>query len=249
MKACIVVPHYDHFEQFKRYLPELAATGLPIIVVDDASPGNSVQSLAALLQQRYPEATLIQHDENQGKGAAVITALRAAQTAGFTHALQVDADGQHDSAAVPEFIEAGAGQPDALICGVPIFDDSVSRLRFHARYISLWFVRLESLSLKIRDAMCGFRLYPLAAITPIFDKVRFGRNMAFDCEVLVRAAWDDIPLRSIPVGVSYPDDGKSHFHYVRDNIDISWMHTRLLFGMLIRLPILLGRKLTRTGAR
>ena len=249
MNACIVVPHYDHFEQFKRYLPDLVATGLPVIVVDDASPSDSIQALAALLRQHYPDVTLIRHDENQGKGGAVITALRAAQAAGYTHALQVDADGQHDSAAVPEFIEAAAQRPEALVCGVPVFDASISRTRFYARYISLWLVQLESLSRSIRDAMCGFRVYPLGGVIPIFDKAQFGRNMAFDCEVLVRAVWAGIPLCNVPVGVSYPAGGKSHFRYVRDNIDISWMHTRLLFGMVIRLPMLLRRKLARAGAR
>lgn len=247
MKACIVVPHYDHFEQFERFLPDLAAAGLPLIVVDDASPDESVCALENLLEQAQVDATLIRHKQNEGKGGAVITALRAAEAAGFTHALQVDADGQHDSAAVPTFIRAGIDRPDALICGVPVFDDSVSRLRLYARYISLWFVQLESLSLKVRDAMCGFRLYPLATINPIFDRVRFGRNMAFDCEILVRASWAGIPVSNIPVAVSYPVDGKSHFHYFRDNVDISWMHTRLLIGMLFRLPVLLGRKLAGMG--
>lgn len=243
MKTCIVVPHYDHFEQFAPFLPELARAGLPIIVVDDASPAASVTELEALLESSPADTTLIRHEQNQGKGAAVISGLRAAQAAGYTHALQIDADGQHDSAGIPAIVAAADEDPRALVCGVPVFDNSVFKFRYYARYITLWFARLESLSMSIRDAMCGFRVYPLAAINAMLDKVSFGRNMAFDCEILVRAIWAGIPLRSVPVHVSYPSDGKSHFRYVRDNVDISWMHTRLLFGMVLRLPLLLGRKL------
>lgn len=248
MKTCIVVPHYDHFEQFEPYLPKLAAAGLPIIVVDDASPATSVASLAALLEGVASDARLIRHEYNQGKGAAVTSGLRAAHAAGFTHALQIDADGQHDPNGIADILAAAEKHPRALVCGVPVFDDSVFRFRYYARYITLWFARLESLSMGIRDAMCGFRVYPLAEINPMLEKVSFGRNMAFDCEILVRATWAGISLHNVPVRVSYPSDGKSHFRYFRDNVDISWMHTRLIVGMVLRLPMLLGRKLIPGGA-
>ena len=243
MKTCIVVPHYDHFDQFEPFLPELVATGLPLIVVDDASPAAARAALQELLAASSADTTLVEHEENQGKGAAVITGLQAAHAAGFTHALQIDADGQHDSASIPDIVAAAEQDPDALVCGVPIFDESVFKFRYYARYITLFFARLESLSTSIKDAMCGFRVYPLAPINAMLDRVNFGRNMAFDCEILVRAIWADIPLRNVPVRVSYPEDGKSHFRYVRDNVDISWMHTRLLVGMVLRLPMLLARKL------
>lgn len=249
MKTCIVVPHYDHFEQFEPYLPKLAASGLPLFVVDDASPATSVAALASLLEDDSFNATLIRHEHNQGKGGAVISGLRAAKAAGFTHALQIDADGQHDTAAISEIIATAEREPEALVCGVPVFDESVFKFRFYARYISLWFARLETLSMGIRDALCGFRIYPLQAIDTMLESANFGRNMAFDCEILVRAMWAGIPLQNVPVRVSYPSDGKSHFRYVRDNLDISWMHTRLVVGMLLRLPLLLGRKLLPAGGR
>lgn len=249
MNVCIVVPHYDHLDEFRQFLPRLTASQLPLIVVDDASPGTVCDELETLLDGAAVDATLVRHDRNQGKGGAVATGLRTAFAAGYTHALQVDADGQHDVERIPAFIEAAGQRPDALICGEPIFDDSQSSLRYYARYITLFLAWLETLSTQIRDALCGFRVYPLEKIVAVLDSARLGSRMAFDPELLVRAIWAGLRLHYIPVRVAYPEGGRSHFHYFGDNVEISWMHTRLIFGMLLRLPLLLGRKFSGRGGR
>lgn len=245
MLTCVVIPHFDHLELFKKMLPELVAQGFPLVVVDDASPDQSFDGLTRLLDGLAPGSTLIRHTGNLGKGGAVMTGLRAALDAGFTHALQVDADGQHDPGDIPVLCAAASRHQDSIICGQPIFDESISTLRFYARYITLSLGWLESLSTEIRDALCGFRLYPLRQVVALLDSSKPGKRMAFDPEILVRALWADIPLYFVPVRVNYPEDGKSHFHYIRDNIEISWMHTRLILGMLIRLPELIRRNRSR----
>lgn len=241
MKTCIVVPHFDHVEQFKDVLPRLVSLGLPLVVVDDASPEASYIALESLLDEQAQGTILVQHPENLGKGGAVMTGLKAALDAGFTHALQIDADGQHDVADVARFRALSEQYPDRIICGQPRFDESISTLRYYARYITLSLSWLESLSTEIRDALCGFRLYPLESLVALFEKSNPGKRMAFDPEILVRAVWAGIGLTFIPVNVQYPEGGRSHFLYFRDNVEISWMHTRLIFGMLLRLPLLLRR--------
>ena len=249
MKACIVVPHYDHLDQFRRYLPEIAARELPLIVVDDASRSDVVAALQEALDSVDVRTEMVRHSENKGKGGAVTTGLRVALELGYSHALQVDADGQHDSERIADFLAAAHECPDTLICGQPVFDNSQSKLRYFARYITLGFVWLETLSTVIRDPMCGFRLYPLQQVVAILDSARIGGRMAFDPELLVRWVWKGLKLRFIPIDVKYPEDGRSHFHYMRDNLGISWMHTRLLAGMVLRLPQLLGRKLAWGAGR
>jgi glycosyltransferase involved in cell wall biosynthesis len=249
MKICIIVPHYDHLEQFRDFLPSLESLGLPLLLVDDASPETAAEELGDLLKLSSPHAQLIQHTRNRGKGAAVMTGIDAALESGFSHALQIDADGQHDVSDVADFLAAAAAQPNSIICGQPVFDESVSRLRYYARHITLFFTHLETLSFEIQDAMCGFRLYPLREAQEIVGQSQLGERMAFDSEILVRAVWARIPLQFIPIRVSYPDGGKSHFRYWRDNLEISWMHTRLIFGMLLRSPRLIGRNIARRRAR
>lgn len=245
MKHCVIVPHFNHVDQFRRMLPQLLSAGLPLIVVDDASAPASFEDLQQLLQAHAEGAILLRHADNRGKGAAVITGFRAALEAGYTHALQVDADGQHDISRIGEFCAENRVDPTAIICGKPIFDESISGLRFYGRYLTLSLSWLETVSLQIQDAMCGFRLYPLASILPLIENSRIGKRMTFDPEILVRSVWAGLPLRYIPVNVNYPPDGASHFRYIRDNVQISWMHTRLIVGMILRLPVLLGRQFAR----
>lgn len=249
MKVCVVIPHFDHVEQFRAFLPKVAELALPMIVVDDASPRHVVDSLASLLDDRAPRATLIRHAANVGKGGAVMTGLRAAFAAGYSHAVQIDADGQHAADDVAALCQAAAAHPGTLICGQPAFDDGISTLRYYSRYITLYFMWLETMSTGIRDGLCGLRLYPLRAIVDVLDRSNPGNRMAFDPEILVRAVWAGIPLQFVAVRVRYPDGGKSHFRYIRDNLEISWMHTRLIFGMLLRFPRLVRQNRVRGTKR
>ena len=243
MLTCAVIPHFDHVDQFEELLPQLSAQGMPLVVVDDASPDEAFQKLQQLLDEHTNGTILVRHARNLGKGGAVMTGLKAALEAGYTHALQIDADGQHDVADMVRFSAVAQKHPDCIICGQPEFDKSISKLRYYARYITLSLSWLESLSTQIRDALCGFRLYPLEPVVTMFESSKPGKRMAFDPEILVRAIWAGIELKFIPIKVTYPEGGKSHFHYVRDNVEISWMHTRLIVGMILRLPAMLRRNL------
>jgi glycosyltransferase involved in cell wall biosynthesis len=242
VKLCLVVPHYDHVAQFRKLLPALRDTQLPIVIVDDASPAGAVAELESLLAESGGETTLVRHGENLGKGGAVTSGLRKAHELGYSHALQIDADGQHDVAYFDNLRSLAERHPDAIVCGEPVFDESISKLRYYGRYLTHALIWLETLSMEIRDAMCGFRVYPTGPVIALIDRKAPGRRMAFDPELLVRASWAGIPIRYTPVEVRYPEDGASHFHYLRDNAIITWMHTRLVVGMLIRLPMLLWRK-------
>lgn len=249
MLTCVLIPHFDHFDQFRKLLPGLTQLGFPLIIVDDASPIQIFEKLRLLVDEKAPGAVLVRHPENLGKGAAVITGFSTALEAGFTHAIQVDADGQHDLSGITQLVKETKRHPCSVICGQPVFDESVSKLRFYSRYITLYLVWLQTLSTEIRDALCGFRSYPLEQITELLERCNPGKRMAFDPEILVRAVWAGIPLYFVPVKVTYPEDGRSHFRYFHDNLKIAWMHTRLIFGMLIRLPMILGRKLSRKLGR
>ncbi|HVE06084.1 MAG TPA: glycosyltransferase [Paraburkholderia sp.] len=243
LHACIVIPIYNHKEAIGGTLARLAVHGLPIFVVDDGSDDATQQTLAALHTRYAPQMTLLRLPVNGGKGAAVMAGLRAARAAGFTHALQIDADGQHDAADVPRFIEAAHAAPAAVIIGRPVYDASVPKARLYGRYLTHVWVWIETVSLTIRDSMCGFRLYPLDAACALLERVALPSRMDFDIEILVRLYWRRVAFRSIATRVTYAADGVSHFDVLWDNVRISRSHTRLVFGMLWRLPMLLAHKL------
>lgn len=247
VRPCVLIPHYAHHRQIGPVLAGLAPLGLPVLVIDDGSPPESRAALAAAVAA-LPWVDLVLEPRNRGKGAAVMAGLRRAADRGFTHAVQVDADGQHRVADIPRFLACAATEPGALVSGEPVFDDSAPGARRYGRRISQFWTHLETWSTDIRDAMCGFRVYPVAATLAAVGRRPPGRGMEFDAEVLVRAHWAGIPLRFVPTPVVYPPDGLSHFRMVRDNVRISAMHTRLVCGMLWRLPLLVERRWRRARA-
>ena len=232
-RACVVVPVFNHGARAILLAHRLEPFGLQTFMVND---GSDPPSRAALhdIGDRHEWIQILDHTENQGKGAAVHTGLGAALAQGYSHAVQIDADGQHDSGDIPRFLALAEANPEAVIAGCPEFDENVPKGRLYARYITHVWVWIETLSFTIRDSMCGFRVYPLEPVMRLAETVRLGRRMDFDIEILVRLYWEGVPIISQPTKVAYPVDGQSHFRLWRDNCLISWMHTRLVFGMLWR---------------
>jgi glycosyltransferase involved in cell wall biosynthesis len=242
MRLGLIVPFYNHEHAIRQTVAALKPYGFECWLVDDGSHAAAAPVLEAIATNEASWLHLIRCPVNRGKGIAVLTGFKAAHTASCTHALQIDADGQHDFTAIPRIAQLARENPAAIVTGVPLFDASAPASRRIGRKLTTFWVRINTLSTRIDDAMCGFRVYPLESVMRLARRASFGSRMEFDPEILVRAAWDGIPLVSMPTQVTYPCDGVSHFKMWRDNVRISWMHTRLFFGMLWRLPMLLWRK-------
>jgi glycosyltransferase involved in cell wall biosynthesis len=240
--VCAVIPVFDHEHAVGSMVAPLRQQGLTVFLVDDGS-GPSCAAALERLADADPGVRLLRLPHNQGKGAAVMAGLTAAAAAGYSHALQIDADGQHDPQDLPRLLAAIAADPRSLVCGRPVFDASIPRHRLYLRYLTHAMVWLNTLSFDIPDSMCGLRIYPLAVVLPILEAESSGRRMDFDPEVLVRLHWHGVRMQWLPTKVRYPVDGVSHFRLLRDNWLITRMHTRLFFGMLRRLPRLLARNL------
>jgi glycosyltransferase involved in cell wall biosynthesis len=240
-KPCVLIPVYNHELAIGAVVQAVLDTGLPCILVDDGSTSVCAQVLDGLVASSA-QITLLRHDVNRGKGDAVITGIRHAAQTGHTHVLQIDADGQHCAADIPRFMEHAAARPDALIVGFPQYDKSVPAVRLYGRYLTHVWVWINTLSLQIKDSMCGFRVYPVAPVLSLVDRRRLGARMDFDTEVLVRLVWDGVDIVNVGTRVGYPTDGVSHFRMWLDNLLISRMHATLFIGMLIRAPKLLARR-------
>lgn len=240
---CALVPVYNHFLMLGETVADLLDRGLPVILVDDGSdaPGREVIAEVA----GWDGVTLVRRPINGGKGAAVKDGLRCAMRLGYTHAVQIDADGQHNRQDVVRFLGAARKAPDTLVCGYPEYDDSIPKNRLYGRYATHIWVWINTLSFDIRDSMCGFRIYPVEASCRLLECSKMGDRMDFDVEFIVRWHWSGLGLAQLPTVVTYPGDGISHFRLWRDNVLISRMHARLFFGMLKRIPRLLNRSRRR----
>ena len=246
MNCCAIIPVYNHGGTVGHVLSVIRHQQLHCILVDDGSEPHCAATLQALAAHNS-DVTLVRLTANQGKGGAVMAGMRKAYAMGFSHALQIDADGQHASEDIPALLELARTHPGRLISGQPLYDDSIPKGRLYGRYATHVWVWINTLSLDIRDSMCGFRVYPLAPVIALLNSVQMGRRMDFDIEIMVRLHWRGVGITQLPTKVHYPSDGISHFQGLRDNLLISRMHARLFFAMLTRLPLLLWRKLARAS--
>jgi glycosyltransferase involved in cell wall biosynthesis len=217
----------------------------PVWVVVDGSTDGTLEALQALARDD-PAIRVLALPRNRGKGAAILHGLRAAEAAGYTHAMAMDADGQHPTDKILEFMAASQSNPDALILGLPIFDASAPRVRVHGRKLSNLCTGLETLGAGIGDSLYGFRVYPIEPLRDIMERQPWMRRFDFDAEAAVRLCWRGIRPINLAAPVRYfrPEEGGvSHFNYLRDNVLLTWMHLRLIVESLFRLPLLLGRRL------
>jgi len=232
LRLAALIPTFDNPATIARVV-EAARAHLPdVLVVDDGSgPAGRAACEALATGMR---AMVVHRPRNGGKGAAVKTGLEELAHRGFTHALQVDADGQHAFDDIPRFIAAARAHPAALVLGSPVFDASAPKARLMGRKISVNLVHVQTLGRVITDPMCGFRVYPIAASLAAGAR---GNAMDFDPEVAVRIAWSGTPVINLPTRVRYvtrQQGGVSHFRLVRDNLLIAWMHTRMMLALLYR---------------
>jgi predicted LPLAT superfamily acyltransferase len=241
IRACAIIPSHNHHAVLGDIVAALRGYGLEVIVVDDASREPACTAIAAL-HAPAGGVEVLRLEVNQGKGGAVMAGLRRARDRGFTHAVQVDADGQHDLGAIADLLSTAAAHPEALVSGRPVYDQSVPRARLIARWATHVWIWVETLSLRVKDSMCGFRVYPLASTVAVLDGERVGTRMDFDPEIVVRLFWRGVPLIHIPVRVIYPEGNTSNFNLLRDNVRLTRMHTRLVLTMLLRLPSVLRNR-------
>lgn len=245
LQRLVLIPSYNPGDAVYATVRAARAQWTPVWVVVDGSSDGTAQGLQDMAAHDAGLRVLVLQ-VNAGKGAAVLHGLDAAAAAGYTHALTMDSDGQHPAARIPAFMAASLAQPDAMILGKPVFDADAPQLRVQGRKISNAWANLETLGAGIGDSLYGFRVYPIAPLRAVMRGQRWMRRFDFDPEAAVRLSWAGVPAVNLPAPVRYPraeDGGVSHFNYLRDNTLLTWMHTRLFTGFLLRLPVLLWRRL------
>ena len=229
-----VIPVFRHGAALAGVLKELEKYNFPIIAVDDGNDEENRRLIKEAVDS-CKNAVLVVREKNGGKGAAVSTGVLKAAEMGLTHVFQLDSDGQHDTSKIPRFLELSRENPDSVICGCPEYDENAPKSRVKGREFANMWIHIVTLSHSIKDAMVGFRVYPLY----------INKRMGFDIEILVRLFWANVPIISEPVKISYPTDGISNFRLFWDNAGISETYTRLYLGMIPRLPVIIYHSLTR----
>ncbi len=225
--CCVLVPTYNNAASLPDLLQELMFYCDDLLVVDDGSTDETPDVLGA-----FPDIDLLRFSENQGKGKALQAGFRRARERGFSYAITMDADGQHAAADLPGFLDELAREPGALIVGARNMDreEVPGGSSFGNRFSNFWY--WVETGIKLPDTQSGYRLYPLLPL----EKLRFFTSKyEFEIEVLVKAAWNGIPVRSVPVNVHYAPEGErvSHFRPFWDFLRISLLNSYLVLVALL----------------
>jgi glycosyltransferase involved in cell wall biosynthesis len=243
----VLIPSYNTGPTLFETVRAARAQWQPVWVVVDGSTDDSARALQAMAA-KDPGLKVLVLPQNQGKGAAVLQGLEAARQAGFSHALTMDSDGQHPAELIGNFMARSMARPDAMILGKPVFDASAPLLRVRGRRVSNWWTDLETLGAGVGDSLFGFRVYPIDGLIRVMARQPWMRRFDFDTEAVVRLAWLGVKPINVDAPVKYlsaAEGGVSHFQYGRDNVLLTWMHTRLMLEFVLRLPLLLWRRLAR----
>lgn len=245
----VLIPSYNPGPQVLETVRQARRFWSPVwVVVDGSTDGTDLQLQALARDDAGLRVIVLPH--NQGKGAAVLNGITLAARAGFSHALTMDSDGQHPAEAIPAFMAASLQRPAAMVLGKPVFGPEAPALRVNGRKVSNGWANLETLWMGIGDSLYGFRVYPIAPLVKIMQGTRFMRRFDFDPEAVVRLCWAGVRPVNIAAPVRYlsaEEGGVSHFNYLRDNVLLTWMHSRLFLGFLLRWPLLIWRRMRVTG--
>ena len=221
--------HHDRINEIVRYVDSL---GMHSVVVNDGS-NKECTDILNFLPSKFKRVKLITLDKNYGKGFAVIHGLKIAKNLGYTHALQIDADGQYPLEYISQFIRKAKEKPDSIISGNRAYEMMPLKRRWGRRFTDFWVI-VHTWSISIKDSMCGIRLYPLEAVYALIKTIKIRNRMDFDTDIIVRLYWFGVVVEHIKVDVKYDEEIVSHFHFIKDNYRMTIMHIRLFFCMLYR---------------
>ena len=226
-RLCIIIPTYNNAGTIRQVVDDACRICADVIVVNDGSTDDTSEILSTL----PGTTTVVSYAKNKGKGHALVEGFRKAKELGFTHAVTMDADGQHFADDIPLLVEAMKKDPDAIIVGSRnLTEENMPRQNtFANRFSNFWF-RLQT-GIDLPDTQSGFRLYPLASLRGL--RLITSRYEA-ELELMVFAAWAGVSVLSVPVRVYYPpaEERVSHFRPVYDFFRISVLNTVLCIGAL-----------------
>ena len=246
----IVIPTYNTGPKLVETVKDALSRWAPVCVVVDGSTDGSQEPVLEMAREN-PGLHIIEFEMNRGKGAAVLKGVEYLVEQGITHVLAMDSDGQHNPDAIVEMMELSRANPDCMILGQPIFDESAPRIRVEGRKLSNFWANVHTLWAGIHDSLFGLRVYPAVPLVKAMHSTPFARRFDFDVEVAVRLCWAQVrPLnyRTPCTYLTACEGGVSQFRYFRDNALLTWMHFRLLLEFMARSPILIYERLTRQGA-
>lgn len=179
---------------------------MPVLVVDDGSVDGSGPAAEAA------GATVIRHEFNRGKGAALLTGFHWALSRGFDGVVTLDADGQHDPSEIGSFLQLQSEAGADLVIGRRDFSQ-MPFPRSVTNPFGSWLLG-NVLGTTIYDNQCGFRLYQ-RPVLELADKDALG--FEFEVNIIMETVMAGLKLVWVDVRTIYGIGKASYFHPIRDS--------------------------------
>jgi len=221
MNTITIIPTYNNPLTIKNVAFDVINHGYKLIIIDDGS-STVVESLFS--EEEKENIIFLRHNENQGKGNAIITGVTKAKELGYTHVVSLDGDGQHLASQSKFLIEACTG--DEIIIGARNFEiDNIPNGSKFGRWFSNFWARWDT-GQEITDSLSGFRIYPISILSLPIKTSRFDWEM----EVIVRHADANRKIKEVVIECYYPtaEERVSHFRKFSDTMAIVWVHIQIL---------------------
>jgi glycosyltransferase involved in cell wall biosynthesis len=219
-KVAVLLPTYNNCLTLEQVIFDALEYSSDVIVVNDGSTDKTTEILAKYSSQ----TTQVSYAQNRGKGWALRCGFEKAVTLGYDYVITMDTDGQHFAKDCVVFLEALKESPDALYIGARNMDQASvpTKSSFGNKFSNFWF-KLET-GIEMPDTQSGYRMYPVRKMK---DIKFWTEKFEFEIEVIVRSAWADIPVKSVPVSVYYPskEERITHFRPWQDFTRISILNT------------------------
>ncbi|MBP0905265.1 DUF2062 domain-containing protein [Mariniflexile gromovii] len=245
LKVCVLIPTYNNERTLKRVVEGVLQYTTHVIVINDGSTDSTTQIL-----KNYSQLEQIHVPKNKGKGNALRVGFKKAIALGYHYAITIDSDGQHFPKDIPVFIDAleKAENKNLLLIGARNMSQEgvPGKSSFGNKFSNFWF--WFETGIKLTDTQSGFRLYPLKTL----EKLKFYTNkFEFEIEVIVKAAWNDVEVKNVPIAVLYDTNERvSHFRPFKDFTRISILNTCLVFLTIVYIkPREIYRKLKKKGIK
>lgn len=194
MRGCAILPAYNEAANIAEVIRKVKALGIDVIVIDDGSSDNT-SSIA-----KSESAVLIRHDLRRGKGATLKDGFDHVRGKGYDFIVMLDADGQHDPAEIPAFIDKATNSSAGIVVGNRMgAPEGMPLIRILTNRFMSWLISAVC-GQRIPDTQCGYRLMTADAFRAVDIEAR---KYEVESELLIKLARRGYKIESVPIKSLY----------------------------------------------
>lgn len=215
IRLALLIPAYNEEKYIEGVIENSSKYEMDIIILDDGSIDSTASIVESLISAYSPYLKLIRHSKNLGKGQALITGFDYIKENNYSGVITLDADGQHDTKEIINFLEVIKKEDPDLIIGDRLGNtEGMPFIRLATNVFTSWIIS-KIAGKKVSDVQSGYRYLKTTALKKIKLKTK---NFDTEPEIILRAGWHDMKILNVPIKTIYHDDFVSYVNPAKDTI-------------------------------